>query len=383
MNTQSARTLKIDIRSLGYGTSPSEKSRIKEKTTDFDGIDYQYMFESAYDAVIVTDQEGEILVYNERALNFFGYDGIGSFEGLTIHALIAGVTNALLKNIIAVITDHRYMRIQAFACTIRESFVPVEMIVMGTEKNSADHICYMIRDIQARRHAEQTLLSAFHAMDNTDSGIGIVDLAGKITYANRKLIAMLGAGDEEKVVGQTLQIWFENDTIVKPMTDAIMAGNDWATEKKITQSDSSHFLRISAVPDINEDDQLLGMVISLVDISDRRRAEIAELQLKHDQSIMGSISDTCHAIGQPATVLLSSLEILKDSPNINFKDRKEVEEMCYSAVLELRECLGEMNEARKQFKQSHAKTQFLTSNVNNQSAKTKRLDPKHSPPSQP
>lgn len=366
MNVQNARTLKIDIRSLGYGSSPSTKNRIKGATTDdFDGIDYRYMFESAYDAVIVTDAQGEILVYNDRALNFFGYGGIGSFEDLTIHALIAGITNSLLRNILEVISDHRYMRIQAFACTLHESFVAVEMVVMGTKKDSADHVCYMIRDIQARRHAEQTLLSAFHAMDNTDSGIGIVDLAGQITYANRKLTSMLGAGDESKVVGQALQTWFEYETIVKPMTSAIMAGNGWTTEKKVEQNNHDRFLQISVVPDINEDDELQGMVISVVDISDRRRAEIAEDLVKHDRNILESISDTCHAIGQPATVLLSSLEILKDTPGLDFESRKEVEDMCYSAVLELRECLWEMNAARRKIKTSNtAAEQFLTSENN-------------------
>ena len=115
------------------------------------------------------------------------------------------------------------------------------------------------------------------------------------------------------------------------------------------------------------------MVISVVDISDRRRAEIAELQIKHDRSIMEGISDTCHAIGQPATVLLSSLEILKDSPNIDFKARKEVEDMCYSAVLELRECLWEMNAARRKIQTSHSAAGHATPAESHHLVKTTSL----------
>ncbi len=350
MNTQNARTLKIDIRSLGYDASSAAKGRYVSSTSDFDGIDYQYMFESSYDAVIVTNKTGDILAYNDRALYFFGYAGVGSFSDMTIHSLIAGVTDSLIKNICSVIQERRYMRIQAFAITLEESFIPVEMIVMGTKKEPDENVCYMIRDIQARRQAEQTLLSAFHAMDNTDSGIGIVDLGGKITYANRKLISMLGAGDESKVVGQNLETWFENETIVKPMTEAVMGGGRWTTEKKVDQEGKNRFLQISVVPDINEDDQLLGMVLSVVDTTDRRRAEIAEYQLERDQVMMESISEACHAIGQPATVLLTSIEVLKESPELDFESRKEVEEMCYTAVLELRECLRDMNAARMSVK---------------------------------
>ncbi len=350
MNIENTRTLKIDIRSLGYDASSAAKGRYIGSTSDFDGIDYQYMFESSYDAVVITDRAGNILAYNERALNFFEYSSVGSFSDMTIHSLIAGVTDSLIKNISAVIQERRYMRIQAFAITLQETFIPVEMIVMGTKKESDESVCYMIRDVQARKQAEQTLLSAFHAMDNTDSGIGIVDLSGKITYANRKLTSMLGAGDESRVVGQNLEIWFDGETIVKPMIEAVMSGGKWTTEKKVAQEGYNRFLQISVVPDINEDDQLLGMVISVIDNTDRRRAETAEYQLERDRAMMESLSETCHAIGQPATVLLTSIELLKASPELDFTSRKEVEDMCYTAVLDLRECLKDMNAARMSVK---------------------------------
>ena len=352
MNTKNTRTLKIDIRSLGYDASSAAKGRYVGSTSGFDGIDYQYMFESSYDAVVVTDRAGNILAYNDRALNFFEYSTIGSFSDMTIHSLIAGVTDSLIKNISNIIQERRYMRIQAFAITLQETFIPVEIIVMGTKKEPDENVCYMIRDIQARRQAEQTLLSAFHAMDNTDSGIGIVDLSGKITYANRKLISMLGAGNESIVIGQNIETWFEDDTIVKPMTEAVMSGERWTTEKKIEQNGRDRFLQLSVVPDINEDDQLLGMVISVIDTTDRRRAETAEDQLERDRGMMESLSETCHAIGQPATVLLTSIELLTASPELDFDSRKEVEDLCYSAVLDLRECLKDMNAARMNVKGS-------------------------------
>lgn len=352
MNTENTRTLKIDIRSLGYDASTAAKGRYVGAASGFDGIDYQYMFESSYDAVIVTDRAGNILAYNDRALNFFEYSSIGSFSDMTIHSLIAGVTDSLVKNIANIIQERRYMRIQAFAITLQETFIPVEIIVMGTKKEPDENVCYMIRDVQARRQAEQTLLSAFHAMDNTDSGIGIVDLSGKITYANRKLTSMLGEGDESRVVGQNLETWFENETILKPMTEAVMSGGRWTTEKQVEQNGQNRYLQLSVVPDINEDDQLLGMVLSVIDISDRRRAEVAEHQLERDRVMMESLSETCHAIGQPATVLLTSIELLNASPQLDFDSRKEVEDLCYSAVLDLRECLKDMNAARMNVKGS-------------------------------
>ena len=352
MKTDNARTLKIDIRALGYDSGT--RNRRSRGGAAFEGIDYRYMFENSYDAVVVTGTAGDIQAYNERALSFFGYEEAAEFDRLTIHALIAGFTDSLLGNIVEVVQERRYMRMQAFAIRKDETFCAVEIIVMGANKDSAETICYTIRDIQTRHHAEQTLLSAFHAMDNTDSSIGMVDLDGNITYANRKMLSMLGDGDEARVIGRPLATWFDGEAVVRPMVEAVMKGERWTTELKVGEAGSANYLRISVVPDINEDDQLLGMVISVVDVTDRRRAELAEYQLERDRVMMESLSEACHAIGQPATVLLTSIEVLKDTPGIDVESRRQVEDMCYAAVLDLRECLKEMNAARMSVKGSIA-----------------------------
>lgn len=352
MKTENARTLKIDIRALGYDSTT--RNRKSGGNPDFEGLDYRYMFENSYDAIVVAGKAGNVLAYNERAMSFFGYDDAAEFDKLTLHALIAGMTDSLLGNIVDVVQARRYMRMQAFAIRKDETFCAVETVVMGTRKEASEAICYLIRDIQARHHAEQTLLSAFHAMDNTDSSIGIVNLDGKITYANRKMISMLGDGDESKVVGHPLATWFNEEEIVKPMLGAVKTGEKWTTEMKVASSGGDNFLRISVVPDINEDDQLLGMVISVVDVTDRRRAELAEYQLERDRAMMESLSEACHAIGQPATVLLTSIEVLKDTPNIDPESRRQVEDMCYAAVLDLRQCLKDINAARMNVKNSIA-----------------------------
>ena len=352
MKTDNARTLKIDIRALGYDSGT--RNRKSGENPAFEGLDYRYMFENSYDAVVVAGKAGNIQACNERALSFFGYVDAAEFDKLTLHALIAGMTDSLLGNVAAVVQERRYMRMQAFAIRKDETFCAVEIVVMGTRKEASDAICYMIRDIQARHHAEQTLLSAFHAMDNTDSSIGIVDLDGKITYANRKMISMLGDGDESRVVGRQLATWFDEEEVIKPMLEAVMKGEKWTTEMKVGEAGGANYLRLSVVPDINEDDQLLGMVISVVDVTDRRRAELAEYQLERDRVMMESLSEACHAIGQPATVLLTSIEVLKDTPNIDAESRRQVEDMCYAAVLDLRQCLKDMNAARMSVKDSMA-----------------------------
>ena len=351
MKANSAQTLKIDIRSFGYDASYADRKKRSGEMLPIEGIDYKYMFESSYDAILLTEKDGIIVSSNDRAVDFFGYLDFGSLEGFALHSLIAGMTDAFMSEAVKTVNEGRYMRVQAFAKRFDGSFVAVEMIGRGTKPGQSDFLCFLIRDVQESKEAEQTLLSAYHAMDNTDSGIGIADTNGWISYGNRKLLSMLGGGDDTKVIGQNLRAWFEEYTIVEPMIEAISKGERWTTEKQVEHHEDIRYIQISAVPDINEDGHTLGMVISIIDTTDRRRAEIAENTLEKEHLMREALSEACHSVGQPATVLLTGIELLHDGGELTKESRAQVENMCYNAVLELRECLKEINAARLSVKE--------------------------------
>ena len=180
-------------------------------------------------------------------------------------------------------------------------------------------------------------LSAYHAMDNTDAGIGIADMRGVVTYANRTMAGLLGAGDESAVVGHHLDTWFERKTVLGPMLESIRAGKGWTGEQRQLCGDKAGWLQVSAVPDVNEDEELCGMVLSIRDTAERRRAEIAEQQAARSRAMAESLSAACHALGQPATVLLTSIEMLKIDGSMDAATRQEMLDLCYQAAIQLRE----------------------------------------------
>ena len=77
-----------------------------------------------------------------------------------------------------------------------------------------------------------------------------------------------------------------------------------------------------------------------------RRLRIAEMQVERSKVVMESLAGFCHALGQPATVLLSSIELLK-MQNVDEETRGQVLDMCYDAVIEIRNLLAEMKERRE------------------------------------
>ncbi len=77
-----------------------------------------------------------------------------------------------------------------------------------------------------------------------------------------------------------------------------------------------------------------------------KRLQIAEIQAERAKVIIDSLAGFCHSLGQPATVLLSSIELLK-MPNVDAETRTQVLDMCYDAVMEIRSLLAEMKKKRE------------------------------------
>lgn len=77
-----------------------------------------------------------------------------------------------------------------------------------------------------------------------------------------------------------------------------------------------------------------------------KRLRIAELQAERAKVVMESLAGFCHALGQPATVLLSSVELLR-LPGVDEATRSQVLDMCYDAVIEIRSLLAEMKQRRE------------------------------------
>ena len=77
-----------------------------------------------------------------------------------------------------------------------------------------------------------------------------------------------------------------------------------------------------------------------------RRLKIAEMQVERSKVVMESLAGFCHALGQPATVLLSSIELLK-MDGVDSDTRRQVIDMCYEAVMEIKSLLAEMKQKRE------------------------------------
>jgi PAS domain S-box-containing protein len=339
----SSRTIKIDIRPLAYEAKPQQSNpELARAQTLLSQIDYRFLFDRAYAAILLVDKTGQILSWNPRALDFFGYPP-EELARKNIQTVIAGMNEMILATIRETVQRGQHMRIQAFGMLNSGEMNALELVISGNGLTDKDHFCCLIKNIQAQWQTEQSLSSAYHAMDNTDSGIGIVNMAGVIVYANRTMIRLLADGDEAGVLGKPLTNWFDNTSIVHPLMVSIKKQECWSAEKSILIGEKSCCFSLSAVPDINSDNELSGMVLSIRDVAENRRLELAQQQAARDRTILESLGSICHTLTQPMTVLLTSIELLKLETGIDEEQKKEIISLCYDTVLNMREQLVSLN----------------------------------------
>ena len=77
-----------------------------------------------------------------------------------------------------------------------------------------------------------------------------------------------------------------------------------------------------------------------------KRLALAEMQVERSKVVMESLAGFCHALGQPATVLLSSIELLK-MKTADAEMTDQILDMCYEAVIEIRSLLAQMKQKRE------------------------------------
>lgn len=77
-----------------------------------------------------------------------------------------------------------------------------------------------------------------------------------------------------------------------------------------------------------------------------KRLALAEMRAERSKVVMESLAGFCHALGQPATVLLSSIELLR-MDGVDEAAKRGVLDMCYDAALEIKSLLAQMKEKRE------------------------------------
>jgi sigma-B regulation protein RsbU (phosphoserine phosphatase) len=244
--------------------------------------DFRELLQSIYDASIITDTDGYIISCNERAVQFFKYD-LKDLAGLHVTKLISGSDHLLVDTIKESLQNDRFILIQAFCSRSDGTLFPAEVSANFIKISGENYLCLFIRDVTLRKEAEDRLRTGHVAIQNSGNGIAITDLSATLQYFNPAMVRLLGAEDEEQISDANITSFMHNADKVDQIVSSVMRGKTWSGElEMLCFDDSTIFVQASVAPNTNSDGTIVGMVWSLLDVSEQKRIQL-ELQERNSQ----------------------------------------------------------------------------------------------------
>jgi PAS domain S-box-containing protein len=308
---------------------------------------YQKLLQSVYDAALISDLSGHIVDVNVRALDFLLHES-DELCRLTVFDVISGASTSLIQTLCDNLEDERFTLIQAYCVRRDGSMFPAEIAV---NKLILDQtlLCFFIRDITLRRQAEEMLRTEHNALQNAENGIAVADLRSRLEYVNPAIARLWGYSQQDELLGQDMRTLFADEAAADRMIESLVVRQErWSGESVARRKEGGSFhVQISAACNRNSDGEVVGMVLSLVDITDRRRAQALEQEAERDRITLESLGAACHHLSQPATVLTGMLELMQKRLKNEQSPVRDQVDTCVDAIYSLGRILHRLNAVNK------------------------------------
>ncbi len=228
-------------------------------------------------------REGRIEQVNEALVSMLGYSRPEEIVGREIYELFAPEARAALRDRVERVTTHRLPTAPVEAQMLRRdgTRVAVETTAASFRQKDAVWILSIIRDITARKHAEQALREAEERyrmlFEISPDGL-LVHERGLIHYANPAFARILGAADTQELIGRDLIDFVHPDYVaqVSERMAQLEAGAPFFgfRERKLLRGDGSSIAVEMGGSTFRQGDRVLTQAY-VRDISARKEAQRA------------------------------------------------------------------------------------------------------------
>lgn len=167
-NPNMSKTVLMEIPPMEAGYGRRREERIPDevaadpssrRVSAVENAELKILFDNLYDAALIADLSGNIVDANPRASHACQY-GVQEFRAMNIARIILGVDGAVMKMICDNLTNDQFTLIQA-SCRRRDGTeFPGEISSSRIHLSSGDYLCFFIRDVSARREAEEQIQKA-------------------------------------------------------------------------------------------------------------------------------------------------------------------------------------------------------------------------------
>jgi PAS domain S-box-containing protein len=160
-------------------------------------------------------------------------------------------------------------------------------------------------DITERKKTEEHLRIMGAAIASSINAIVITDVEGNLTYVNNSFLEMWGHENDKQILGKSIVKFCQTEEKASKVIDILRNGGSWIGELTAKRKDSSVFdVQLSASPVIDDNGELICMMGSFVDITEKKRLEqvICQSEEKY-RTLVESTGETIATINEEGVFL--------------------------------------------------------------------------------
>jgi PAS domain S-box-containing protein len=249
----------------------------------------QLLLDSALDAVICMDEQGQVTAWNSHAEAIFGYPA-SEAQGRQMAELIVppayrekhqqGIERFIATGEKTVLGR----RIEWTALRADGTEFPVEMTIGAMKEDGKYSFSAYIHDITERRHNEELLRKLSLAVEQSPESVVITNVDARIEYVNAAFTRNTGYSLDEVINRNPrfLQSGKTPSETYKEMWQSLIHGQAWKGEFHNRRKDGSDYVEFAIITPIRQPDGRISHYVAVKeDISEKKRIGMELDQHRH------------------------------------------------------------------------------------------------------
>jgi PAS domain S-box-containing protein len=296
----------------------------------------RHILETSFDAFVGMDATGRIVDWNAQAERMFGWPSSAVAGRLLSEIIIPrpyrpGYEAIVAKMLVEGQELEQSKRFEIVASCLNGPEIPVEITISALLSEEAHKFAVFVRDLSDARRAEEKIREGSELvrllLDSTPEAIYGIDAAGRCTFCNTASLQQLGYETSTEIMGRNMHELIHHtraDGTPYPVQDCHiyeafrMGTGTHVDDEVLWRKDGTCFPTEYWSRPIRRAEELVGSVVTFVDVTERRQAEQVLRDAKHAAEAANDAKSTflatmSHEIRTPMNGILGMTELVLDT----------------------------------------------------------------------